>query len=349
MACIYMYTNKLNGMKYIGQTWNFKGRTATHPSGDLYIDKALRKYGKANFELTILEDGIFDQTMLDKKEQYYIALYDTFNNGYNLTKGGKGGIKFDEKDGQQIIDMLKSGIKMQDIAAKTGYSVYTVSSINTGATFYQANIQYPIRNTDKAYHDDQVYEAIDMLKNTEFPAYKIAEILNTSTYFVYDVNNGNRVPHGGSNIQYPIRKNPHRANVTKEIAIAVAKLLHESTMSADQIGELVGLPGYTVGSINKGKHSACKWLNETYPIRKRQYRNKHNYSGQTIDLNKALDLLINTNLNLEEIAKRCGVTRGEISRINRGIVFQEELKPYKIPIRINQTINQEIFVSGEKE
>lgn len=49
----------------------------------------MRKYGIENFQVTILESGI-KRELLDEREIYWIAYYDSYNNGYNETKGGRG-------------------------------------------------------------------------------------------------------------------------------------------------------------------------------------------------------------------------------------------------------------------
>ena len=56
MGCIYMYTNKINGMKYVGQTiCKLSKRHNEHIKRDnSYIDMALRKYGEDTFTLEIL-------------------------------------------------------------------------------------------------------------------------------------------------------------------------------------------------------------------------------------------------------------------------------------------------------
>lgn len=90
-----MVTNKENGKKYIGQTTNsFEQRKHEHVYDALgnkkgmYFHKAIRKYGVEAFDWqTLYEcDNIED---LNKAEIYYIQHYDTFENGYNLTLGGR--------------------------------------------------------------------------------------------------------------------------------------------------------------------------------------------------------------------------------------------------------------------
>ena len=47
-------------------------------------------YGKENFTLDIIEEGITDPEYLKEREIYWIAYFDDFHNGYNRTIGGDG-------------------------------------------------------------------------------------------------------------------------------------------------------------------------------------------------------------------------------------------------------------------
>ena len=53
------------------------------------ISFAINKHGWENFEITILQKYVvWDQQLLDKREQYFIRFYDSFKNGYNSNEGG---------------------------------------------------------------------------------------------------------------------------------------------------------------------------------------------------------------------------------------------------------------------
>jgi group I intron endonuclease len=97
MIGIYRLKNKLNGHAYIGQSKDIKERINTHirsannPKAKDYevaIHRAIRKYGIENFEISIIEQC--PENLLNKREIYWIEFYDTYNNGYNETKGGQG-------------------------------------------------------------------------------------------------------------------------------------------------------------------------------------------------------------------------------------------------------------------
>jgi group I intron endonuclease len=90
MSGIYKITNP-KGEAYIGQSKNPIKRMKDHKYGDYKknrkFNKSVLEYGWANHFCEILcECEVGD---LLKLEEYYIKLYDTVNNGLNLTSGGK--------------------------------------------------------------------------------------------------------------------------------------------------------------------------------------------------------------------------------------------------------------------
>lgn len=95
MSCgIYKYQNKINGKIYIGLSSCIEKRYTQHLSEAnsskekiMGIDAAIRKYGIENFSFEIVEECSEDK--LDEREIYWIAYYDSYNNGYNNTIGGR--------------------------------------------------------------------------------------------------------------------------------------------------------------------------------------------------------------------------------------------------------------------
>lgn len=86
---IYKITNKVNGMSYIGQTrFTVESRWRQHikAKDNVQIHVALQKYGSDNFTVETLEEC--EVSDLDSREIFYISKFDTFKNGYNMTKGG---------------------------------------------------------------------------------------------------------------------------------------------------------------------------------------------------------------------------------------------------------------------
>lgn len=92
---IYKITNQKNGMCYIGQSRNIADRWKQHAKCGLGIDtpannklyKAIQEDGIWNFSWELLEKCSGEE--LDKKEVYYINLYQSYEFGYNSNTGNK--------------------------------------------------------------------------------------------------------------------------------------------------------------------------------------------------------------------------------------------------------------------
>jgi group I intron endonuclease len=128
---IYKVTNKVNGKVYIGQTIKpLNVRMSGHKSDALndrnnqHFHKAIKKYGMYNFKWEIIA-RCYSLNELNKKEKLFIEEHKTFENGYNLTKGGKGTIvcygekhpmynKHLSKEHKQKIGMANRGHKCSE-------------------------------------------------------------------------------------------------------------------------------------------------------------------------------------------------------------------------------------------
>ena len=134
MACIYKIENKINGKVYIGQTITplnqrmskhfSRARTGENLTG---IDAAIAKYGQENFNIEIIDTCEANQ--LDELERFYIAKYDSYNNGYNLTKGGQDGLGSKlEIDIEQAYQIYLEEQSMKRAAERIGCSDKTLSN-----------------------------------------------------------------------------------------------------------------------------------------------------------------------------------------------------------------------------
>lgn len=102
---IYLFINKINGKKYVGQTWNFQRRKREHLNANgktKLLKNAIIKYGKDNFEIKTLYHTD-KQELLDKVEILMISLLGTLIPlGYNISKGGFGKGKHSNETKQLI-------------------------------------------------------------------------------------------------------------------------------------------------------------------------------------------------------------------------------------------------------
>lgn len=88
---IYKITNSINNKVYIGQSarpveQRFHRHIQDAESGrlDTHLARAIRKYGKENFHIEIIDEAT-SQEELTKKEYYWIGYYHATEDGYNET------------------------------------------------------------------------------------------------------------------------------------------------------------------------------------------------------------------------------------------------------------------------
>lgn len=138
MGLIYMRISPSGG-KYIGQTvlqekerWHDHCLESSNENGKYYntiLNKAIRKYGKENFQVQILEDNI-PNGELNEREIYWIDFYKTFYkenfHGYNMTRGGKGTVKFSDKE---LLSLWEKGYSLSQIKEELGES--SIGQIST--------------------------------------------------------------------------------------------------------------------------------------------------------------------------------------------------------------------------
>jgi group I intron endonuclease len=94
---IYKIVNDINDKVYVGQTIRtLAQRFQKHCSYSddinhtMAIKKAIHKYGKSHFKIILLEElKDCSQETLNEREIYWIAYYNAYTQGYNLTKGGQ--------------------------------------------------------------------------------------------------------------------------------------------------------------------------------------------------------------------------------------------------------------------
>lgn len=120
LGTIYKIENKINHKVYIGQTklnvldrWDEHRRindNSVIAGKNCPIKLAFKKYGIENFTFSIIERCQIKD--LNIREIYWIKYYDSYNNGYNATKGGQGSFgkrKLTEEQESKLIELYKQG------------------------------------------------------------------------------------------------------------------------------------------------------------------------------------------------------------------------------------------------
>lgn len=130
MNKIYKISNDFDDNLYIGKTSrSLIVRLKEHErnaSGckKSYIHNAIQAHGIEHFTITLIEDNIPDE-LIDEKEKYWIAYYDSYKNGYNLTPGGEGHSLSDE-DIKAIRNLWEQGYSITEISELLEMSRSTV-------------------------------------------------------------------------------------------------------------------------------------------------------------------------------------------------------------------------------
>ena len=109
MRIVYCITNLVNGKRYVGQTKNLARRKKQHFTEapkrcDHPMARAVRKYGRENFEIKVIEECGDD--VVDDRERYWIAAYRTteYDFGYNCEDGGNACKSLSEETKRKIAE-----------------------------------------------------------------------------------------------------------------------------------------------------------------------------------------------------------------------------------------------------
>ncbi len=169
MPFIYKISNKINNKVYIGKTlYTIERRWLQHLTNaktredlsHLPLYAAIRKYGIKNFQISEVEQ-INDYNKLSEREIYWITYYNSYNNGYNATRGGDGSLLYDY---DWIWELWESGLKIKDISKIVGcndFVVRTVLDLHNIST--QERKQRSQEDLDKSHkYFSRVVEQIDI-------------------------------------------------------------------------------------------------------------------------------------------------------------------------------------------
>lgn len=176
---IYIIKNNINDKVYIGQTitniktrFNQHCKNSTLKSRHYKIYNAIKKYGKENFYIEVLESNI-EIDKLDEREIYYIEKYNSFKKGYNSTKGGDGRVINKEYDEEKIVYLYKQGKSMKEI----GF-LYNVSEATISRLLNRLNIK--TRHDGNKYESFNKIEFINLWENKNIIIKDMAEYYNVN-------------------------------------------------------------------------------------------------------------------------------------------------------------------------
>lgn len=291
---IYKYTNLINNKVYIGQTKkSLEQRHKNHLNqlnDNTYFHRAIIKYGINNFKLELIEDNIpYDE--LDNREKYWIKYYDSFHTsgkGYNLTEGGQWG------SGTQILTtrqaeeiqnkILNSNLSFVELANNYIVSTSCISDINTGRTFYNNKLVYPLRagREHSILDKERFNKIVNDLKNTKKTFDEIARVNEVKSYTVSIINRGLH-SFCSKKEKYPLRKTEQKFTSNNILTQQqVIQIIHEICFTEEtliNIGKKFNIAKNTIGDISRG--ITWKEITQQFkcPIRKNKIENQKIYQS----------------------------------------------------------------------
>ena len=147
MIGIYKITNQLNGKCYIGQSIDIQNRWTQHIYEGIHNRKnnkfynAVKEYGIENFSFEVIEECLLSSNELNTRERYWIAYYNSYENGYNSTLGGQGEDSW-IYDPQIIRDLWDEGYSFGEIVKIVGCSKGIVQLRLRGYNDYNASTSH---------------------------------------------------------------------------------------------------------------------------------------------------------------------------------------------------------------
>lgn len=110
---VYKHTSPSNKV-YVGITssknpnvrWGLNGNGYTRSNQQKRFSSAIKKYGWDNITHEILEYSLSYKDA-QSKEKYYIKLYDSYKNGYNMTKGGEHSARLGKKHSEETKEKIR--------------------------------------------------------------------------------------------------------------------------------------------------------------------------------------------------------------------------------------------------
>lgn len=90
---VYVWTNKINGKRYVGKGHGSRAHSHTRGKGAKLLTQSMRKHGIENFELTFLHENLAEDEAFELETFYITGLKTNVCDGgvgFNMTNGGEG-------------------------------------------------------------------------------------------------------------------------------------------------------------------------------------------------------------------------------------------------------------------
>lgn len=189
---IYCITNTINLKTYVGQTCRtIKTRWQEHnhlKSGCKKLQRAISKYGKNNFTIEILTT-IKDLNSANFMESFFIKLFDSINNGYNIRPGGMNSCHSEHTKALMSLNRLgcKNGMYGKNHNEK---SKKKISESRKGQIPYNKGIPNSLESKNKVSMANKgrlLGENNPQAKLTRDEVSEIKHLIDHSTYYLREI------------------------------------------------------------------------------------------------------------------------------------------------------------------
>lgn len=336
---IYIIKNRINDKVYIGQTVNptqrwaqYKSAAKQKPNAQL-ITKAMNLYGFENFQMELLESDI---ESYDEREIYWIEHYNSIApNGYNLTIGGQGtgsgvnaytsSVSSKEVLSNIIEDLLLDDLSLKDISEKYQISYGVINELNQGHTYYNPDLNYPIRKSKK-YSQEKIKQITYALKyELDKSLTDIAKEYECDKSFLNDINQGKT--YFREYLTYPIRKFKMKKQ-QEYLPLLLDDLINTSTPQKE-LAKKYQISAQTISDVNLGKRGHQD--NLKYPLRGDKEKGRTCLTPN--ELQEIYKLLEENKVSIAQIARDWGFSPTAIQNINSGKTKKYFSADIKYPIR----------------
>lgn len=285
---IYIIRNKINNKVYIGQSKNAYRRFTAHKTAAKtghyknrsLLYEAMQKYGIDKFFMEIIEKQIVNY---NEREQYWIQQYNSIvPNGYNILPGGEqypnfkgieapdAAVKSLEILNAIINDLQNTLTPQTDLAKKYNVSINTIHGINKGSTYFNNNLNYPLRKEKiiRKLNKEDILQIQKLLKEEKETIVFIAEKFNVSENTINSINKGLTHKDITQETKYPIRKEKVVVGkLTEETVDEIINLILNTKLSYREIGRRFNINHKIVLGIKNGTTKKYRKDNLQYPLR----------------------------------------------------------------------------------
>lgn len=114
---IYIIINKVNKKVYVGSAKNFVKRWARHlrdlragKHSSVKLQRSFNKHGEDSFSFQSVENVEYEKDIIIAREAYYMELYDSHANGYNIAPATFGDVLTHHPNRKMIVANIKKAV-----------------------------------------------------------------------------------------------------------------------------------------------------------------------------------------------------------------------------------------------